>query len=212
MDFQVNGKTPSRVEGEEVKLAAPGTVKVTAKVTAYLAEQPETVEILGEPYPMETQAVIYRSMPTPKRVRISDLPTTGVSWRNIPWWHLERARIGNSRQVEVEVVVNGKPVATKKITADGSSQNVTFDVPIKQSSWVALRILGASHTNPTWVLVDNEPVRASRKSMEWNIRALAQAFEVKRQGWRAEDYAEAKAAYDFAYQVYAKRLAETKAP
>lgn len=212
IDFQVNGETPSRVQGEEVKLAEPGTVKVTADVVGYLPEQPETVEILGVPYPMETQAVIYRSMPKPKTVRISDLPTTGVSWRNIPWWHLERARIGDSRQVEVEVVVNGKSVAAKKITADGNLQNVTFDVPIKQSSWVALRILGASHTNPTWVLVGNKPVRASRKSMEWNIRALGQAFEVKRQGWRPEEYAEAKAAYDFAHQVYAKRLAETKAP
>ena len=85
-------------------------------------------------------------------------------------------------------------------------------MPVERSSWIALRILGASHTNPTWVLVDNAPVRASRQSIEWDIRALAQAFEVKRQGWRPEDYAEARAAYEYAHQVYAKRLSETTAP
>ena len=212
MEFTVDGQTPSRTVGEEVKLAAPGTVRVTAEVAAYLPEEPETVEILGEPYPIETQAVTYKPMPEPKRVRIADLPVTGVSWRNIPWWHLERARVGDTREVKLEVVVNGRPVAERNILADGTSRKVEFDVPVERSSWIALRILGASHTNPAWVLVDNAPVRASRRSIEWDIRALAQAFEVKRQGWRPEDYAEARAAYEYAHQVYAKRLSETTAP
>ncbi|MGI9332035.1 MAG: CehA/McbA family metallohydrolase [Gammaproteobacteria bacterium] len=212
MELKIDGKAPSRIKGEEVKLSGPGTVEVTAQVAAHLPEEPETVEILGEAYPMETQAVTYKPMPKPQRVRIADLPITGVSWRNIPWWHLERARIGESREVLLEVIVNAEAVASTKIVADGSLNNVSFDVPIEMSSWVALRILGASHTNPIWVLVDGKPVRGSRKSIEWDIRALQQAFEVKRAGWRPEDYAEAKAAYDFAYQVYAKRLAETTAP
>ncbi len=212
MDLKVNGTTPSRVTGDEVKLAAPGTVKVTAQVAAYLPEQPETVQILGEPYPMETQATTYKPMPEPKTVRIADLPVTGVSWRNIPWWHLERARIGDTREVLLELVVNGQPVADQHVLADGKLREVSFEVPIDQSSWVALRVLGASHTNPAWVLVDGKPVRASRASLEWNIRALAQAFEVKRQGWRPEDYNEAKAAYEYAYEVFAKRLKETTAP
>jgi hypothetical protein len=88
-------------------------------------------------------------------------------------------------------------------------QSVEFDIPIKESSWVALRILGASHTNPIWVLVDNKPVRVP-ESIKWDIAALEQCFEVKRQGWRPEDYPEAKAAYDYAYEVYAKRLRETE--
>ena len=49
------------------------------------------------------------------------------------------------------------------------------------------------------------------KSIKWDIDALAQAFEVKRHGWRPEDYPEAKAAYDYAYEYYAKALAEAKA-
>ena len=36
-----------------------------------------------------------------------------------PYWDLERARIGDSRTVPVEVVVNGRAVARKEIVADG---------------------------------------------------------------------------------------------
>ena len=82
-------RRPSRTVGSEVKLAGPATVKVTVDVAAYLPAEPETVEILGTPYPMEIQAVTYKPMPEAKRVRISDLPITGVSWRNTPWWHIE---------------------------------------------------------------------------------------------------------------------------
>jgi hypothetical protein len=187
-------------------------VKLTVDVAAYLPAEPETVEILGTPYPIETQAVTYKPMPEAKRVRISDLPITGVSWRNIPWWHIERARVGDTREVNLEVIVNGRPVVSKLITADGQMRKVEFDVPIEQSSWVALRILGASHTNPAFVTVDKKPIRASRASVEWNIRALEQCFEVKRAGWRPEDYPEAKAAYEFALETYRKILAETTSP
>ena len=211
MEFKVNNEIPAREKGSEVKLGKPGTVKVTAKVAAYLPEEKEMVPLLGEPYPMETQATTYRPMPEPKMVAIADLPITGVSWRNIPWWHVERARIGDSREVKLEVVVNGEAVQHIPFLADGEMRDVQFDVPVTKSSWVALRILGASHTNPFWVTVDGQPVRASSKSLEWNIRALAQAFEIKRQGWRPEDYPEARAAYEYAHEFYKKRLAEAKA-
>ena len=106
----------------------------------------------------------------------------------------------------------GRPVASKLITADGQMGKLEFDVPIEQSSWVALRILGASHTNPAFVTVDKKPIRASRASVEWDIRALQQCFEVKRAGWRPEDYPEAKAAYEFALETYRRILAETTSP
>jgi hypothetical protein len=50
------------------------------------------------------------------------------------------------------VVVNGYPVAQKNIVADGKMQNVSFDIKVERSSWVALRILGSSHSNPVFVL------------------------------------------------------------
>ena len=212
MNFKVNGNLPSRKVGTEIKLPAASTVTVTADVAALLPAEPETIEVLGSSYPMETQATVYQPLPEPKKQRISDLPITGVSWRNIPWWHIERARIGDTRNVLLEVVVNGKPVASKQIVADGQVRPIEFNIPIEQSSWVALRILGASHTNPAFVLVDKKPIRGSKASVEWMIRALQQAYEVKRNGWRPEDYDEATAAYDYAYESFKKILHETSAP
>jgi hypothetical protein len=212
MNFKVEGQSPSRRVGTEIKLPASTTVSVTATVTALLPVEPETIEVLGTTYPLESQKTAYEPMPEPKRIRISSLPVTGVSWRNIPWWHLERARIGDTRKVAVEVVMNGKPVATKEIVADGKPQDLEFNIPVKQSSWIAMRILGASHTNPAFVLVDKMPIRPSRASVEWDIKALQQAFEVKRNGWRPDDYDQAKAAYDYAFEVYRKVLSETTAP
>ena len=49
-------------------------------------------------------------------------------------WHLERARIAGTREVPVEVVVNGYPVAKKNIVADGKMQNVALGVKIERSS------------------------------------------------------------------------------
>ena len=73
-----------------------------------------------------------------------------------PYWHIERARMGNTREVPVELVVNGRAVARKNIVADGKVQEVEFDTPIQQSSWLAVRILGSSHSNPIFAVVDGK--------------------------------------------------------
>ena len=44
-----------------------------------------------------------------------------------------------------------------------------------ESSWVALRVLRSSHTNPFFVLVGDKPIRASRRSAEWCLRASTAA-------------------------------------
>ncbi|NIP97862.1 MAG: hypothetical protein GWO24_32310, partial [Akkermansiaceae bacterium] len=49
-----------------------------------------------------------------------------------PYWHIERARIGDSNEVLVELIVNGYPAAKQKLIADGTLRDLTFDVPIKQ--------------------------------------------------------------------------------
>ena len=49
-------------------------------------------------------------------------------------WHLEWARIGDSRTVEVEIVVNGHPVATRTILADGSEQQIALELELERSS------------------------------------------------------------------------------
>ncbi len=127
-------------------------------------------------------------------------------------WDVENARIADTRLVNVEVVVNGRVAATKTITADGSEQKVDFSLPIRQSSWVAMRVKGAAHTNPVFVLVDNMPVRASRTSVEWIMRSLLESYQAVNPRWSGKEAANAHAAYEYSYAVYQKILAETKAP
>ncbi|MFL2909464.1 MAG: CehA/McbA family metallohydrolase [Limisphaerales bacterium] len=89
-----------------------------------------------------------------------------------PYWHIERARIENSRKVPIEVIVNGYPISQQEITANGELQDIAFEVPIHYSSWIALRILPSSHTNPVFVIVDNKPIRASKRSAQWCLEGV----------------------------------------
>jgi hypothetical protein len=96
-----------------------------------------------------------------------------------PFWDIERARIGTTREVSVEIVVNGSVVATRNVAADGQLRHVEFDVPIGASSWIAARILSSSHTNPVFALVGDKPIRASRRSAEWCLTAVDQCWSQK---------------------------------
>jgi hypothetical protein len=126
-------------------------------------------------------------------------------------WHLEKARIGETREVPLEVLVNGQPVARKTIVADGKLQDVSFDVKIDRSSWVALRIFPSSHSNPIFVLVDGKPIRASRRSAEWCLKGVDQCWSQKDRFIKAAEKDDAKAAYAHAREVYQKRLGECEA-
>lgn len=127
-----------------------------------------------------------------------------------PYWHLERARIGDSREVPVEVIVNGYPVAKKVIVADGKAQDVSFDVPIERSSWVAMRVLASSHTNPVFVVVGNKPIRASRRSAEWCLKGVDQCWSQKEKFIRQhpEELEGARRDYDHARETYRRILSE----
>ena len=182
MDFSVNGLGVG-LKGSEVRLAAPGKVTVKATVAALLEPKPT----------LKTESV--RQTPLSKK----------------PYWDVERSRIGATRKVPVEVVVNGVAVDRKEIVADGSEQEVSFEVPIKQSSWVCLRIFPSSHTNPVFVLVDGKPIRASKRSAEWCLKAVDQCWKQKRPAIRPQERADAEAAYEHARKAYRKILAECAA-
>jgi hypothetical protein len=193
MDFRVNDRDVG-VKDSEVRLDKPGTVKVKANVAALLEPKPRE----------ETERI--RKAPTPTRGNSSY--QTLVSK---PYWHVERARVGDSRKVPVEVVVNGRAVDKKEIIADGSAQEVEFNVPLKESSWVCLRIFPSSHTNPVFVLVDGKPIRASKKSAEWCLKAIDNCWREKVKAIRKAEQADARAAYDKASEEYKKVLAESVA-
>jgi hypothetical protein len=125
-----------------------------------------------------------------------------------PYWDVERARIGDSRRVPVEVVVNGRVAGRKEIEADGSLREIDFAVPIEHSSWVALRILPSSHTNPIWVMVDDKPVRASRRSAQWLREAVDVCFRQKVGRVRIEEQGEMVRAYDHARRTYERLMSE----
>jgi hypothetical protein len=180
IDFRVNDAVPG-VSGSELKLAAPGTVKVTAQVAAYLDSSPSA------------EARALKARPLDQK----------------PYWDLERARIGTTRKVPVEVVVNGQSVARTEVTADGNVEGVSFDVPIQKSSWIALRIYPSSHTNPVFVVVDGKPIRASKKSAEWCLKSVDQCWSQKERAIRAAEKDAARKAYDVARDAYKRILAES---
>jgi hypothetical protein len=137
---------------------------------------------------------------------------TGIAERNYaqqPYWHIERARVERTREVPVELVVNGLPVERQLIVADGTQHKLIFETKISRSSWVAVRILGSSHTNPIFVIVDNQPVRASRRSAQWCLDGVDQCWSQKERFIRAEEMADAIRAYDHARQVYRQILDES---
>lgn len=131
----------------------------------------------------------------------------GLPYDQKPYWDVERARAGNTREVPVEIVVNGKVAAKRNIVADGKVKELEFDVPVNESSWIAARILPAAHTNPIFALVRGKPVLASRRSAQWCLDAVNQCWTQKAPRMSVGDLGEAKAAYDHARDVYRRLIA-----
>ncbi|MDA1213780.1 MAG: CehA/McbA family metallohydrolase [Planctomycetota bacterium] len=177
------GEQGPKNEFSELNLAKPGPVKVTFDVQAMLAETPTE----------ETE-----------RIRTARLDQK-------PYWHLERSRIGESRKVPVEVIVNGYPVATQEIEADGTLQSLSFDVDLSHSSWIAVRIFPSVHTNPVFVKVGGKPIRASRRSAEWCREAVDVCWEKKKGQIREAELSDADAAYQVAREYYDRVLSESVA-
>ena len=126
-----------------------------------------------------------------------------------PYWDVERARSGNSREVPVEIVVNGKVLANKNIVADGKVNDLEFEVPVSESSWIAARVLPAAHTNPIFALVGGKPVRASKRSAQWCFDAVNQCWTRKAPRIAVGDLGSAKKAYDHAREVYRQLIDES---
>jgi len=151
-------------------------------------DQPGTVRITAKIAALLSE----QAMPEIKR-----LPVTQK-----PYWHLERARIGNSREVPLEVIVNGYPAGRTNFVADGTLRDVAFDLKVDRSSWVALRILPSSHTNPICVLVAGKPYGPSRRSLEWCLKGVDQCWSQKKRFIKEEETEQARQAYDHARETY----------
>lgn len=178
VDFQVNGKPLGHRNeagiASQVDLPAPGTVTVSCRVAAML---PQELTESGK-------AIASR--------RLDEKP----------YWHLERARQGTSRQVPVELIVNGQVSGRQLIEADGSIKSVEFPIEFSRSAWVAVRILPSMHTNPIFVQVADQPIRASRRSAQWCRDAVETCWQQKYKKFRPEEIEAARNAYDLARKTY----------
>ncbi|MCH2201435.1 MAG: CehA/McbA family metallohydrolase [Fuerstiella sp.] len=202
MDFAVNGIAPGDAEHPVVAVDGSQSVRVTANVAALLDEEPRTVFRGAVNWDTFLKDDMLRN--NRAQIPIRDLPYTSK-----PYWHLERARIGGTRNVTLELIVNGQVADHQQILADGSEIPVSFDVEIERSSWVALRILAAAHTNPVTVQVNDQPVRASKLSAEWCLDSINQLWLQKAMNIRSEERSAAHQAYGQARTVYQKIAEES---
>jgi hypothetical protein len=180
IDFSVNGVEPG-INQSRLNLMEKALVKITAKVVANLPEKQDE----------QGAAIAQRAM------------------SEQPYWHIERARIGKLRKARVELLVNGTPVDTAEITADGKWNDVSFNYSIDHSSWVALRVYPSSHTNPVFVLVNDKPIR-ELKSAEWCRKAVDQCWKMKQNNIRSEERPAAEAAYNDARKIYDQVIEDAK--
>jgi hypothetical protein len=172
IDFSINGMGLGEHESE-LKVKANTTLNISVRASGFLTEKQD-----------EIGAVIAARTPYQS-----------------PYWHVERARVGTSRMIPVELLVNGSPVEKKEISADGKWQDVKFSYPISKSSWVAIRIYQTAHTNPIFVIVDGKPI-AEKKSAQWCRDAVDQCWKMKKEQIRPEELAAAQQGYDHARKIY----------
>jgi hypothetical protein len=172
INFTVNG-LEAGTNDSRLNLKGEAQVKISAKVIARLPEHQD-----------EAGAAVVKSPLTEQ-----------------PYWSIERARIGTTQKVRVELIVNGRPVDTTEIDANGKWNDINFNYKIDHSSWIALRVYPSSHTNPVFVMVDGKPIH-ELASAEWCRRAVDQCWKMKQERIRPEERPAAEAAYDKARKIY----------
>lgn len=144
--------------------------------------------------------------------RLNEKPNPEIqklSYEKKPYWDIERARIGTTGEVPVEVIVNGQAIAKRNIVANGQVKDFDMEVEISRSSWVALRILPSSHTNPIFIMVDDKPIRGSRRSVEWCLKGVDQCWSQKERFISLDEMEDAKRAYAHARETYQRLVSES---
>src|SRR5207253_1083579 len=102
----------------------------------------------------------------------------------------------------VELIVNGKVAAKQEVPADDKEHDLTFTLPIEKSSWIAVRHFPQMHTNPVEVIVNDMPIRASKKSALWCIGVIEQLWRVRAGVIAPDERPEAERVFDWAKQRY----------
>lgn len=182
LEFFVEGTAPGE---KDVQLARAGKVRVRGKV-AFAPETPRTVaqgtlEIAAKKFTGDTVTL-----------------------------HAPRSEehvTGGTRAIEI--VVNGKAVATKEIPADGKIHDVEFEIDVTESSWIALRQFPQLHTNPVNVMVAGKPIRASAASARWVIGTIEQLWRNRERSIKESERDEARATFQKAIEKYREIAAQS---
>jgi hypothetical protein len=184
LSFRADGAAP----GDVVAIAQPATVRVTARV-AFAATTPRTV----------AQGT---RQPAGGRRFVGD--TVTLHGTQADEWVQGGTRL-------VELIVNGHSVASQEVPADGQPHDLEFEVPIEQSSWLALRHFPQLHTNPVNVTVAGKPIRASRRSAQWCMATIEQLWRVRQTDIADSERAEAERTFAQALAIYRQRADEAVA-
>jgi hypothetical protein len=107
------------------------------------------------------------------------------------------------------LIVNAQVVATQEIPADGTWQDLRWDIQIERSSWVAVRIFPSMHTNPIFVHVDNKPIFPNKKSAQWCRDAVEVCWNKKRPQISPDERDAAEAAYNAAREYYDRAISQS---
>jgi hypothetical protein len=178
LDVRVAGAMP----GDRVTLEKPGPVRVTAKVA------------FGRQTPAETP---YGGVLPREGARIVG-DTVNL--------HAGAAQSLTLRRVEI--VVNARRVASQEVAADDREHDLSFEIPVSESCWIAVRQFPQLHSNPVEVIVAGKPIRASRRSALWCIACIEQLWRIRGDGIAAPERGEARRVFDWAIEQYRKIAAE----
>ncbi len=183
--FSVGGSRP----GDELQLAAPGKVAVSARV-AFSSETPRD-SAYGSIIPLGGLRDVGDTVVKHEPLRPEPMSERGLRL--------------------VEVVVNGRVAARREVPADGREHPVEFSIPLDGSSWVALRQFPQLHTNPVYVLVGGKPIRASRDSAQWALACIDQLWRARSRRIADGERVEAERAYEQARVYYRRVIDEASA-
>ena len=173
--FSVNDVEPG---SGQVELDTAGNVRLTAKV-AFAPQTPE--------------GVAYGTLESPAGRSVAGDTVVLHAPRSERWVK------GGERSVEV--IVNGEIAWTTTIPADGKVHVIETTLPIKDSSWVAIRHFPQLHSNPVPVIVDGKPIRASKDSARWCVEMTELLWKNRERNIAEHEREAAKAAFDHAIET-----------
>ena len=175
LDFRIGDRRPGP---EPVRLGKPGPLQVEATV------------IFADELPAE---VAHGTADAPPHLKGDTVTRHGV----------KRGRTFRGGNRRVELIVNGRSVASREVSADAKPHEIRFeDVMIADSSWIALRQFPQLHTNPITVIVDNRPIRASEDSARWCLETIRLLWKNRERAITAAERPDARKTFDAAMDIY----------